>query len=111
MSPYYLIYDWNCELCTRLMKFIKRLDRKDAIVFVPLDDPMARELCPGMDEEAFRGSFHFVLPDGRRTSGDEAIPYVLGALPGGKMPQWILEHFPGRRWLLKAFYRWVAKSR
>ncbi len=111
MNPYYLIYDWNCTLCVNLMKFIKQLDRKNDIVFVPFDDPLVEELTSGMSQEKLEGSFHFVLPDGRLFSGDEAIPYVIGALPGGKIPRWILLHFPGRKFLLKAFYQMVLKMR
>jgi predicted DCC family thiol-disulfide oxidoreductase YuxK len=111
MDPYYLIYDWNCELCVGLMKFLKRLDHKNMIVFLPFDDPFAKELGRNMKEEDLKGNFHFIMPNGRFLSGDEAIPYVIGALPGGKVPQWVLLHFPGKKFLLKAFYRWLLKIR
>lgn len=110
-NPYHLIYDWNCELCVNLMKFIKTLDRANDIVFVPFDDSLAKELAKNLSEEALSGNFHFVLPSGVLYSGDEAIPYVMGALPGGKLPQWLLKHIPGRRFLLKAFYRCIVKMR
>lgn len=110
-DPYYLIYDWNCTLCVNLMKFIKKLDRKNDIVFVPFDDPLVQELIQGMSQEKLKGSFHLILPEGSVLSGDQAIPYVIGALPGGKIPQWILLHFPGRKFLLKAFYKGILKIR
>jgi predicted DCC family thiol-disulfide oxidoreductase YuxK len=111
MDPYYLIYDWDCELCVSLMKFLKQLDRKNMIVFLPFDEPFAKELGKNMREEDFQDNFHFVLPNGKIFSGDEAIPYVIGALPGGRIPRWILQHFPGKRFFLKAFYRWTLNVR
>jgi predicted DCC family thiol-disulfide oxidoreductase YuxK len=110
-TPCHLIYDWNCELCVNLMKFIKALDRGNDIVFVSYDHALARELAGNLSEEALAGNFHFVLPTGALYSGDEAIPHVIGALPGGKIPQWLLQHMPGRRFLLKAFYRCIVKMR
>jgi len=110
-APYHLIYDWNCELCVNLMKFIKTLDRANEIVFLPYDHVIARELAGNSSEENLAGNFHIVLPTGNLYSGDEAIPYVIGALPGGKIPKWLLQHIPGRRFFLKAFYRCIVKMR
>lgn len=111
MNPSYLIYDWNCDFCTKLMRLIKKIDRNNSIVFVPFDDPVAKELAHDLTEEALRGSFHYVAADGKRYSGDDAIPYVVGSLPGGRIPQWILLHMPGRRMMLRAFYKRLASMR
>ncbi|MBI1870090.1 MAG: DUF393 domain-containing protein [Chlamydiae bacterium] len=111
MDPYYLIYDWNCELCVNLMRFVKQLDRKNAIVFLPMDDPLAKDFARRMAPEAFEDRFHLVLPTQEVLSGDEAIPFVIGALPGGRFPQWILLHFPGKKFLLRSFYRWIVNVR
>lgn len=111
INPCYLIYDWNCELCVHLMKFVKQLDLKNIIVFIPMDDPFAREMTRNISQDVFEGNFHFVLPNGEVLSGDEAIPSLVGALPGGKFFGWVLIHFPGRKFLIRSFYRWVVKFR
>ena len=53
-------------------------------------------------------SWHLICADGTRHSGGDAIPPLLGLLPGGRLPAAAFARFPGAT---SRAYRWVAEHR
>ena len=110
-NPRYVIYDGDCSLCLSFKDMIVRLDRTKRITPIPLRDPRVAPLLSGLTDHEIRGSFHLVWDNGRRTSGDQAIPDILRLLPLGRLPAWCLEHVPGLGGLNQRIYRWIAFHR
>jgi len=108
--PYLLLYDGQCGLCTRFAQQVKAWDRRDRLRTIAFDDPEGREwearIGPG-----FRESMHLVHPDSRVEHGDVAIPTVVGLLPWGRLPAWLMRNLPGSKKLIERAYVWVASRR
>lgn len=70
-------YDGGCPLCRREIALMSRLDRKDQIEFINLDDPTS--FCPVDRQEALE-RFH-ALESGRMVHGAEAFAAMWRAVP------------------------------
>jgi predicted DCC family thiol-disulfide oxidoreductase YuxK len=57
-----------------------RLDRDERIAFLPLADPDAAALLPGLSESERMASIHLVDPEGRRFSGGAALTRLIRRL-------------------------------
>ena len=108
---YYLLYDENCSLCVRFMQEVKRRDRRGRIVPVGFQDPRIPTLVPSMTREKLENSFHLVLPDGTVKSGPQAMPSLLGLLPGLRLVGWLLGVLPGSKGISELVYARIAAHR
>jgi predicted DCC family thiol-disulfide oxidoreductase YuxK len=68
----------------------------------------AEALLADLDPAEWMASMHLVSPEGRRSSGGEALPSLLRLLRCGRLPAALLARFPR---LTDAGYRWVATHR
>jgi len=102
-----LIYDGGCELCRRWVARLKRLDRRDAIRPVPLQDPAASDLS-GRGADQLRMAVHFVRPDGEVFAGAAAVREAARYLRGGPLVLGVAA-LPGVMPLAERFYGWVAR--
>jgi predicted DCC family thiol-disulfide oxidoreductase YuxK len=64
---------------------IVRLDRRERLAFLPLDDPDAEPLLGDMADELRAGSIHLVEPGGLRFSRGAALTRLIRAL-GAPVP-------------------------
>lgn len=101
------IYDGDCEFCRRWVARLKRLDGRDAIRLVRLQDPAAGELS-GRDIEHLRMAVHFVRPDGEVFAGAAAVREAARYLRGGSLVLGVAA-LPGVMPLAERLYGWVAR--
>jgi predicted DCC family thiol-disulfide oxidoreductase YuxK len=103
-----LVFDGDCGFCRW---WIARWRRATAgkVEYAPYQEAAAR--FPEIPLEAFRRSVQLVEPDGRVTSGAEAVFRALAAAPGRGGPLWIYRQAPGAASAAEAFYRLVAANR
>jgi predicted DCC family thiol-disulfide oxidoreductase YuxK len=110
-----LLYDGECGLCNRTVRFLLRLDRRGALRFAPLQGPHAQAYLrtQGLPTDDFN-SLVFVPDWERRDRPDFMLRTdgVIGALRAvgglGTALAW-LRILP--RGLRDAGYRWVARTR
>ena len=89
-----VLYDADCGLCVWVMGKVLACDRRRRLRPVALDAPEADALVGDLDEEERMGSWHIVLPDGRRESAGRALAPLLRLLPGGRPFAALAERFP-----------------
>src|SRR5437879_13560935 len=76
-GPYVLLYDRDCGICSALSRWIHRVDLRRRIRFESIQS--GRALLTGIPEERMLDAWHIVTPDGRVTTGGEAVPTLVGA--------------------------------
>jgi predicted DCC family thiol-disulfide oxidoreductase YuxK len=105
-----LIYDGECPLCQRGMRWVARRALPGQFEFLPCRSRERCERFPWMPDETCLAALQLVLPNGRVLAGDTAIPELLRRLRGWR---WLagLFRIPGMRWLAPRGYRWVARHR
>src|SRR5256712_9976068 len=80
-GPYVLLYDRDCGICSALSRWIHRVDLRRRIRFESIQS--GRALLTGIPEERMLDAWHIVTPDGRVTTGGDAVPTLVGAFPIG----------------------------
>ena len=112
MSAYRLIlvYDGECEFCTRLALWVERHDRAGRIEVKPNQEPGLIEQLGLSREEVVRASWA-VEPGGRRLEGAAGINRVLGELGGGWRVLASLYGVAPIRWVEDRYYRRVSRRR
>ena len=110
MTDHVLIYDGDCQMCTRWMQRVRRWDRAGRIETLPLQAPQVAERFPDLEPARLLEAMHFVEPDGRVTAGAEAAERMLGILPMGWGLGWVF-HLPFARRVADRVYRTVAANR
>src|SRR2546427_11544508 len=80
-GPYVLLYDRDCGICSALSRWIHRVDVRGRIRFESIQSGRARLI--GIPDERMLDAGHIVTPDGHVTTGGDAVPTLLGALPIG----------------------------
>lgn len=80
-AAYALLYDRDCRICAAFARAVRFFDVRRALTIRPIQDsePMLREL----PADQWFAAAHAVGPDGRVTSGGEALPAILAALVAG----------------------------
>lgn len=77
MSTHLLIYDGECPLCRRSVEWVRRLDRRNRLEYVPFSGAPERLAAhPGLwplDTDRV----WLVSPDGQAVSGADALPELL----------------------------------
>jgi predicted DCC family thiol-disulfide oxidoreductase YuxK len=72
-----LLYDADCRFCRFVARAFVCLDRHERVAFLPLTDPEAKALLPGLTEEQRLASIHLVEPDAVRSSRGEALTRLI----------------------------------
>jgi len=97
-----LLYDAECRFCRFAARIIARLDRRQRLAFLPLQDEVAPALLPDLPEERRFASIHVVEPSGERRSAGEALVQIarLLGLPAPDEVRHLYEPVARRRGLL-----------
>jgi predicted DCC family thiol-disulfide oxidoreductase YuxK len=103
-----ILYDADCGFCRWSLAQVLRLDRRGVLRPLPLQDPEAELLLPGMTGEERMASWHLVCDDGRVYSGGDAFAPLLRLIPRGGPFARVLAAFPA---LADVGYRAVAGQR
>jgi predicted DCC family thiol-disulfide oxidoreductase YuxK len=89
-----VLYDADCGVCLWIMGKLLAWDWRFRLRPVALDAPEADALVGDLGEEERMGSWHIVLPDGRRDSAGRALAPLMRQLPGGRPFAALVERSP-----------------
>ena len=106
MTEPILVYDADCDICTRAAVFISSHADVELVGFSELDEETRASLPPDFERCA-----HLVV-DGRVYSCGEAMEraFELTTLPAASLPS-LLRRVPGYEPVREGVYRWVADNR
>jgi predicted DCC family thiol-disulfide oxidoreductase YuxK len=109
-AKWLLLYDGECRFCIAGSTRLAAMARPGLIERVDLRDRAAMARHPSIPRDVDLSAIRLVTPDGRMSSGAEAIARALGTRPAWKLVTW-LYWVPGIRQLTDAAYGWVARNR
>jgi len=105
-----LVYDGECEFCSRLARWVVRHDRSGRVSVVASQEPGLIERLGLSREEVGRASWA-VEPGGLKFEGAAGINQVLGELGGAwRVLAWFYR-LPIVGWVEDAYYGRVARRR
>lgn len=107
-EPETVFYDASCMACSRFAKRLEPVLSSKGVRFAPLQEPSAIERLQLSDQE--RLSRLWVLKDGRKIGGGDALIYLAGKLPLGRPFAYLGEFYWFRR-LFSKTYKHFAKHR
>ncbi len=108
---YTVIYDGHCKVCGRMVKMLRKWDRKHELEITPSQAPGVRERFPWIPPRAYAESIQVVRTrDGKTWQGAGALEELLKTLPKGRLISWLFR-IPLVRPLVDLFYRWFARNR
>ncbi len=110
LRPYTLIYDGECGICRRSVRWVQERDREERIELVPYQDPTVPERFPEIPRDDMERAMQLVARDGARWEGARALEEILAILPGWRVAA-PLFRIPGVRRVAGWIYRWVATNR
>ena len=108
-GPTFLLYDRDCRVCRASARFVRCIDLRRGIRIRPIQE--SRELLRSLPEESVLDAAHAIDPDGRVTSGAEAMPVLAGALLGAPQVERRLRASPSAMRVLARFYGFLVGLR
>ena len=105
-----LIYDAECDFCSKLLSWLRRQDRYNCIELLAYQDENCQRRYPKIGAAECRDGGKLILPNGKMISGVDTAPHMLRVLPGWAWAAAILS-IPGVLWLVRPVYRYVARNR
>jgi predicted DCC family thiol-disulfide oxidoreductase YuxK len=96
MDKLEVFYDGACPLCRREIGLMRRMDRKDRLLFTDVSPPDAAETCP-ISREELLARFHVRTPEGELVSGAQAFTAAYAKLTGVSLIAKLGEFGPTRR--------------
>ena len=105
-----VLYDDGCPLCTFQMRLITWLDWFHRLRLVPISDPRAAVLAPGLTPEALQEAIHCVTPQGVVHRGARCIRFVSARMPLA-WPLALVLWIPGVIWVAERVYQWISRNR
>jgi predicted DCC family thiol-disulfide oxidoreductase YuxK len=105
-----VLYDGECPLCTREIRFLERRDRgRRRVEFEDIAAPSFDPGVYGLDAQALMARIHGVLPDGSVVEGVEVFRRVYAGVGLG----WLVvpTRWPVLRSLADLAYRIFARNR
>jgi predicted DCC family thiol-disulfide oxidoreductase YuxK len=92
------------------MRLVTWMDWFNKAELVPINDPRATEMAPGISREDLHEAIHAVTPGGRIYRGARAFRF-LGLRMPVLVPLGIFLWLPGVIWVAEKFYMWVSRNR
>src|SRR5438046_913338 len=86
-----LVYDGECNVCTRTADLLREWDRDEKLEIVPSQAPGVKQRFHWIPEANFAESIQLVAVDGRAFQGARAIEELLNILPKGKLIAWLFK--------------------
>jgi predicted DCC family thiol-disulfide oxidoreductase YuxK len=108
-TPYTILFDGECHVCSRAVRFIVKRDPHRHFQFAALQSPIGIRLMEekGLDSETLDSVI--VMGNGLAWTQSDAILLILRHLGGAWPLLTIFRLVPGR--LRDALYRWFARKR
>ena len=92
------------------MKSLTWLDWLNKVRFLPIKDPQAAELAPGIDREDLLEAIHCVTPEGEIHRGARAIRFLGMRMPL-LVPVALFLWLPGVIWIAEKVYMFISRNR
>jgi predicted DCC family thiol-disulfide oxidoreductase YuxK len=105
----WLFFDADCQFCTRIARWWAPILARRGLAVAPLQDPRVAELL-GLSDEDLMKEMQFLLADGSRYGGADAVVELAGEIWWAAALVWISK-IPGVMEVLRKGYRWVAANR
>src|SRR5205807_10546142 len=80
-GEYILLFDRDCGVCSALSRWIGAADLRHRNRVRTIQS--SRELLRGIPDDRMLDAFHIVVPSGQLTTGGDAVPTLIEALPVG----------------------------
>ncbi|HET6884737.1 MAG TPA: DUF393 domain-containing protein [Rubrobacteraceae bacterium] len=104
-----LVFDGDCGVCTRSVRWIKRFDRKRRITAVPYQMPGV-PTSAGLAVEEYERAAWAVTPEGRRYRGAGAVNLAVAVALGTNLP-YAFYRLPLVKRAQDRAYDWIAANR
>lgn len=105
-----VLYDGECSLCQFQVRTLTWLDWFNVLRFVPIADPGAAKIAPGLTQEQLLEAIHCVTTEGEVHRGARAIRFMGLRLPL-VIPLALVMWIPGVIWICERIYQWVSRNR
>lgn len=106
---YVLLFDRDCGICSAFSRWVHAADLRRRVDIRAIQT--AAHLFPGVPRERIFGAFHVVAPDGRVTTGGDAVPTLVEAFPAGAGLATILRGSATLTSAVHASYRFLSRFR
>ena len=104
-----IFYDGECPLCTREVRLLRRLDKKQRVHFTDIASADFDPAPLGLSQAALMAEIHGRLPDGQLVRGVEVFRRVYAAVGLRALAR--ISRWPGLAPALEAGYRVFARNR
>ncbi|HVE78836.1 MAG TPA: DUF393 domain-containing protein [Gemmatimonadaceae bacterium] len=108
--PYAVVYDGTCTVCGKLVRLLRKWDRRGQLELVASQAPGVMARFPWIPARAYAEAVQVIGPGGRTWQGAAAIEQLLDLLPKGRLLAWLFS-IPFVRPLADRFYKWFARNR
>jgi predicted DCC family thiol-disulfide oxidoreductase YuxK len=111
MTPreYVLLFDRDCGICNAFGRWVHAVDLRRRIRLRTIQS--SRDLVKGIPDDRVLDAFHVVSPNGRVTTGGDAVPTLIEALPMGAGLGSLLSDSPTLMSRVHAAYRFLTRFR
>ena len=106
----FVLYDDQCPLCTFQMKVLTWLDWFNAVTWLPISEPSAAAMAPGLTREDLLEAIHCVAKDGRIYRGARCFRFAGMRMPL-LVPVALLLWIPGVIWVAEKIYLLASRNR
>lgn len=106
---YVLLFDRDCGICSAFARWARAADLRRRIRVRTIQS--SRDLVRGIPDEHVLDAFHMVSPDGRVTTGGDAVPVLIEAFPMGAGLARLLRGSSRLMAAVHRFYRFVTRLR
>ena len=108
---YTVVYDGNCNVCSRIVSVFERRDKDGRLEIIPSAAAHAAGRYPWIPPTAYAQSLQVIRnADNRTWQGAAAVEQLLDVLPRGRLVSWIFS-LPFARPVADKLYRAFAKNR
>ena len=107
---YTVIFDASCGFCQQQVRWLRSLDWRKCLRFVPNDDPAVVKLAPAVTAADLAAAIQLVLPTGEVRSGAHAFRTIALRVPL-LVPLALLLWVPGMLWVGERVYGLIARNR
>ncbi len=109
-ARHFVLFDDECPLCTFQMRLLTWLDWLHTLDFLPISDPRAQQLAPGLTREQLLEAIHCVTPEKRIYRGARCLRFIGMRMPA-LFPLALFLWLPGVIWFAEKIYRWISRNR
>lgn len=109
-APNTVLYDGDCPLCTFQMRVITWLDWFNTVRLIPIGDPRAAGIAPGISREDLQEAIHCITKNGKIYRGARCVRFIGMRMPLA-VPFALILWIPGVIYLAEIVYRWISRRR